>query len=172
MGNLDEKTFAAAIAGCTKCDAKAFEVLSYIDRQLTMMLAEPNQDGRWIHDGEKFIDGTFRIKCLACGDAPYTTDECPRCHRPSGLTDALTQHARLIVPQRCPSCKGTELTVKAFVPARVRTGEGRPTAPTAIAQFGDPGFHIAELSCEGCDWIAVPDGCPVCAGIGPLRDRP
>lgn len=172
MGNLDEKKFAAAIAGCAKCDAKAFEVMSYIDRQLTVMLAEPNQDGRWTHDGEKFIDGTYRIKCIACGDEPYQSDDCPRCHRLNGCPEALAQHARLTVPKRCPTCKGTELTVKAFVPARVRTGEGRPTAPTAIAQFGDPGFHLAEISCEGCDWISAPEGCPVCAGNGPLRDRP
>ncbi len=172
MGYLDEKRFAQAIAGCSKCDAKAFEVQSYIDRQLSVMLAQPNQDGRWTHDGEQFIDGTFRIKCIACSTEAYSAEDCPRCHHAGGLASALGSAARLTVPKRCPSCKGTELTVTAFVPARVRTGEGRPGAPTAIAQFGDPGFHIAGILCEGCDWVAAADGCPLCGGPGPLRERP
>jgi hypothetical protein len=50
MGNLDEPRFAAVIAACKRCDAKAFEVASYIDRQVTVMLGEPNDDGRWIHE--------------------------------------------------------------------------------------------------------------------------
>ena len=172
MGHLDEKKFADTIAGCTKCDAKAFEVHSYIDRQLSVMLAEPNQDGRWTHDGEKFIDGCYRIKCIACSVEAYASDDCPRCHRSGGLTDALSSEMRLTVPKRCPSCKGTELTVMAFAPARVRTGEGRPGAPTATAQYGDAGFHLSAILCDGCDWVAAPEGCPVCAGPGPLRERP
>ena len=46
MGNLDEPAFARAISACKKCDAKAFEVGSYIDRQVTVMLGERNDDGR------------------------------------------------------------------------------------------------------------------------------
>lgn len=172
MGQLDEKQFAQAIAGCTKCDAKAFEVNSYIDRELTVMLAEPSQDGRWTHDGEKFIDGVYRIKCLSCSESAFSTEDCPRCHRAGGLADAIGVTSRLTVPKRCPTCKGTELNVKAFVPARVRTGEGRPGAPTATAAFGEAGFHLAELTCDGCDWVATSDGCPLCGGPGPLRDRP
>ncbi|MGE0547332.1 MAG: hypothetical protein AB7O24_08905 [Kofleriaceae bacterium] len=172
MGHLDESAFKQAIAHCTHCEAKAFEVLSYLDRQLSVMLAEPNQDGRWTHDGEKFIDGTYRIRCIACRTDVFSSDDCPRCHREHGLTEALQHTARTPVPKRCPTCRGTELTVIAFVPARVRTGEGRPTAPLAIAQFGEPGFQISGLMCDGCDWVAVAEGCPVCGGAGPLRERP
>ena len=174
MGHLDEKKFAQAIAGCAKCDAKAFEVQSYIDRQLSVMLARANQDGRWTHDGEKFIDGTFRIKCIGCSTEAYTTEDCPRCHRAGGLAEAMGNVARLTVPKRCPTCKGTELTVMAFVPARVRTGEGRPGAPTAIAQFGDAGFHISGIMCEGCDWVAAPRAarCAVVPGCSAnVRER-
>ena len=172
MGHLDEKSFEDAIAGCKKCNARAFEVTSYLDRQLSVMLAEPNDDGRWAHDGEKFIDGTYRIRCIACNDEPYASDDCPRCHRPGGLSDALQSSARLTVPKRCTSCGGTELTVLAFAPARVRTGEGRPTAPAPIAYHGDPGFHVAGLLCDCCDWVAAAEGCPLCNGPGPLRERP
>jgi hypothetical protein len=172
MSRLDETKYATAIAGCARCDAKAFEVNSYIDRELIVMLAAPNQDGRWTHDHAKLIDGTYRVRCMACSTDAYTSDDCPRCHRARGLTDALQQAARLPVSQRCPSCKGTELTLHTLVPARVRTGEGRTTAPTPIAQYGGLGHHIAGIVCEGCDWVAVPDGCPLCGGPGPLRDRP
>ena len=171
MGHLDDKKYTAALAGCAKCDAKAFEVTSYIDRELIVMLAMPNQDGRWTHDHGKLVDGTYRIRCMACSSDAYASDDCPRCHRTGGLADALRSASRLAVPQRCPSCRGTELTVHALVPARVRTGD-RPTAPTAVASFGDPGFHVARIACGGCDWVAEPEGCPLCAGPGPLRDRP
>lgn len=172
MGKLDEPAFAAVIAACKKCDAKAFEVASYIDRQVTVMLGEPNDDGRWIHDGEKFIDGVFRIKCIRCSDAAFQTADCPRCHREGALQDVLDQPSRLAVPKRCPTCKGTELSVTGFAPATVRTGEGRPPSPTPTAMFGDVGFHVAHVMCDGCDWVAIAEGCPLCGGAGPLRARP
>lgn len=172
MGKLDEPAFAAAIAACQKCDAKAFEVGSFIDRQVTVMLGERNDEGRWVHDGEKFIDGVFRIKCIRCSDVTFATEDCPRCHREGGLADVIGVPSRLAIPKRCPSCKGTELTVTAFAPATVRTGEGRPPAPTQTALFGDAGFHVAHIMCDGCDWVAVAEGCPLCGGPGPLRARP
>jgi hypothetical protein len=172
MGHLDEKGFERAIAGCTKCDYKAFEVSSYIDRQVTVMLAESNDDGRWAHDGEKFIDGVFAIRCIKCQTKAFESDDCPRCHRTDGLADAIGVEPRIKVPKRCPGCKCTELSIAAFAPSTVRTGEGRPAAPTATALFGEPGYHIAVMMCDGCDWVQAADGCPVCGGPGPLRDRP
>ncbi|MBS1122838.1 MAG: hypothetical protein H6Q90_5066, partial [Deltaproteobacteria bacterium] len=172
MGHLDEKKFELAIAGCTKCDRRAFEVSSYLDRQLSVMLGQANDDGRWTHDGEKFIDGVFQIRCMGCNDSPYQSPDCPRCHRDGGLADALGQPSRLAVPRRCPTCKGTELLVTGFAPATVRTGEGRPPAPTPTALYGDDGFHVAIVMCEGCDYVLAPDTCPLCGGPGPLRARP
>jgi hypothetical protein len=172
MGNLDEASFERSIAGCAKCQRTAFEVASYIDRQISVMLGERNDDGKWTHDGEKFIDGVYRIRCIGCGDEPYTTGDCPRCHRPGGLADALGAESRLVVPKRCPSCKGTELTVTGFAPATVRTGEAQKPTPTPTALYGDPGFHVAHVMCDSCDWVAVAEGCPLCGGAGPLRTRP
>lgn len=172
MGKLDETTFASTIATCTKCEARAFEVSSYIDRTIVVTLGERNDDGRWTHDGEKLIDGVYRIKCIRCGDDAFTTQDCPRCHREGGLEDVIGKSSRLAVPKRCPSCKGTELTVTGFAPATVRTGEGRPPSPRPTALFGDPGYHVAHIACDGCDWVAIAEGCPLCGGPGPLRARP
>jgi hypothetical protein len=172
MGQLDEMTFPKAIAGCTKCDRKAFLVSSYIDRQISVMLAERNDDGRWVHDGEKFIDGVYRIRCIGCSADAFATTACPRCHREGGLADALDVASRLAVPRRCPQCKGTEMTITGFAPATVRTGEGRPPSPTPIALFPDAGFHVATIMCDSCEWVAAADGCPLCGGPGPLRERP
>jgi len=172
MSHLDEKAFAKAIAGCAKCDAKNFEVHSYIDRQVSVMLGEANDEGRWTHDGEKFIDGVYRVKCLACGTDAYASDDCPRCHREHGLADVIDKPSRLATPKRCPSCKGTEMTVLAFAPSRVRTGTGRPSAPTATARFGERGFHVVGLMCDSCEWVQNTAGCPLCGADGPLRDRP
>jgi len=170
MGHLDEKKYVAAITGCKKCDAKAFEVNTYIDREVLVMLAQPSGDGRWTHDRAKLVDGTYRIRCIACSDDAYTSQDCPRCHSPNGLGEALGLSSRLAVPQRCPTCKGTELTVTAYTPARVRTGD-IPTAPTPIASFGDRGFHIAKIVCNGCDWVAEVVGCALCSGPASLRER-
>jgi hypothetical protein len=172
MGQLDEKAFEQAIERCAKCESRSFEVSSYIDRRLSVMLAGANDDGRWVHDGEKFIDGVFRIRCLACSADAFASDDCPRCHRAGAVAEALVAESRVAVPKRCPGCKGTELTITGFAPATVRTGAGRPAAPKPVALFGAPGFHIALVACDGCDWVAAADGCPICAGPGPLRDRP
>lgn len=176
MGKLDEKTFATTSASCTTCGtergAAAFEVSSYIDRTTSVMLGERSDDGRWTHDGEKLIDGIYRVRCIRCSDAAFTTNDCPRCHRDGGLADALGHASRLTVPKRCPSCKGTEMTVAGFAPATVRTGEGRPPSPTPLALLGDAGFHVAQVMCDGCDWVSLAEGCPLCGGPGPLRSRP
>jgi hypothetical protein len=172
MGKLDEKAFASAVAGCKKCEGKAFEVASYIDRQGSVMLGERADDGRWTHDGEKFIDGVYRIQCIRCRNDVFASDDCPRCHRARGLDDTVGVASRLSVPKLCPECKGRELTVQGFAPATVRIGEGRPTAPRPIAMLGEPGFHVAHIMCDACEWVALAEGCPLCGGPGPLRARP
>src|SRR4051794_11992590 len=105
MGKLEGTSYAALIAGCTKCDRKAFEVTSFVEREQPVMIGEPSQDGRWIHDDAKFIDGTFKIRCLQCGDEPHASDDCPRCDSAGALAAALSSPARLAVPKMCPQCK-------------------------------------------------------------------
>ena len=174
MGHLDEKAFEQTIANCKNCEhTTAFEVFSYIDRHQSLMLADANGTGRWAHDGEKFIDGIYKIVCMGCRTAVYETKDCPRCHRPGGLADVLNTESRLTVPQRCPSCRGTETSIVGFAPATVKTGEGQRAAPTPTALYGDPGFHIVAIACDACDWARVAEGCPLCGNqASPLRARP
>lgn len=172
MGQLDEQKFEAAIAGCTKCDFKAFEVSAYLDRQVTVMLAQSNNDGRWTHDAAKFFDGVFRIQCFNCKTMAHDAPDCPRCHRPGGLADAVGAMTRLAPPSRCPQCKGTEMMLTAFAPATVKAVEHRRAAPTPTALYGEPGYHVAHVACVTCEWAATAEGCPLCGGPGPLRARP
>ena len=172
MGKLDERAFGAIVAGCKGCEGKVFEVGTFIDRALAVMLGAPQSDGRWIHDGHKFIDGVYRIQCVRCRGEAFSRTECRRCHRVHGLVQAMEKPSRLAVPQRCPSCRGLEFAVTALAPAVVRVGEGRPAAPTATAHFGGAGFHVVQITCETCEWISVAEGCPLCGGPGPLRARP
>jgi primosomal protein N' len=65
-----------------------------------------------------------------------------------------------------------ELLVTGFAPAMVRTGEGRQASPTPTALFGDRGFHVVAIMCDGCDWVLAAEACPLCGGPGPLRARP
>jgi hypothetical protein len=171
VGQLDEARFTEVIACCASCHGRSVEVWTYLDQQVSVMLADANDDGRWIHDGEKFIDGVFRVCCAGCRTELFAAEDCPRCHRIGVLEDVLASDAGVPVPRRCPGCKGLELMVTALVPARVRTGAGK-VVPTAIAALGEPGFHVAAVVCEACDWHAAAEGCPLCAGPGPLRPRP
>jgi hypothetical protein len=159
---MDDSTYAATIAGCTKCDRTAFEVSSYLTREVPLMLGEPAQDGRWTHDHAAFLAGAYRIKCLNCGDEPFASDACPACHRSGALADVLAAPTRMAFPKQCSECRGTAMTLTAYAPARVRTGEGALPSPTPIARFREPGFQAIKLACEGCDWVAEAAGCALC----------
>ena len=158
---MNELTFERTITACERCGGRVFEVASYLDRQVAVMLADPNDDGRWMHDGEQLIASAYRVRCTGCGDQAFASDDCPRCAKPGALAGVLAATARLAVPKRCPSCSSTELLVTAVAPALVRTGAGR-IAPTLQAGYGEPGFHVAAILCDGCDWVAAAEGCVLC----------
>ena len=103
MGKLDQPAFEAQLRdGCAACGGRVLEISSFIDRSVQLMLADVNGPGRWAHDGEKFVDGTYRITCVACKALAFESDICPRCHAPGGLARALGEPSRLAVPKRCP----------------------------------------------------------------------
>ena len=173
MGALDQPGFEAAIAtGCPACGGKTLEIRSFIDRTLGVMLAEPTNAGRWAHDGEKFVDGTYRIECVVCKHVAFSNDMCPRCNAPDRLAKALSEPSRLAVPKRCPKCNELELLAIALVPATARSGGGETPKPKPLAELGEPGFHVVAFACDACDHAVVAEGCPLCAAPGPLRARP
>ncbi|HEY6032962.1 MAG TPA: hypothetical protein VIV58_01850 [Kofleriaceae bacterium] len=173
MGALDQPAFEAAIAaGCTACGGKTLEIRSFIDRTVGVMLAEATNAGRWAHDGEKFVDGTYRIECVACKHVAFASDVCPRCNGPERLSRALAESSRLAVPKRCPNCNELELLAIALVPATARSGGGETPKPKPLAELGEPGFHVVAFACDACDHAVVAEGCPLCGAPGPLRARP
>ncbi len=173
MGQLDQPTFERMVnAGCSACGHPTVEIHSYIDRTVVVMAAEPNDAGKWAHDGEKFVDGTYRIACASCAHVVFASTDCPRCHAAGGLTKALAESNRVAVPKRCPKCSELELLAIAFVPASARYGGGEPPKPKPLVDFGDPGYHVIAYACDGCDRAIVAEGCPLCAAPGPLRERP
>jgi RNA polymerase subunit RPABC4/transcription elongation factor Spt4 len=173
MGQLDESRFDSAVrAGCPACGNVALELASFLDRRLSLMLGDPNDDGRWVHDGEKFIDGTYQIACARCAHVVFQDDACPRCHATGGLARALGEVSRLAVPKRCPACQELELIALALIPATTRTGTGGPPAPKPVRELGEPGYHVVAYACESCDAAVVAPTCPLCDAPGPLRPRP
>jgi hypothetical protein len=173
MGQLDETRFDAAIhAPCPACGGAALDIHSFLDRRLIVMLADPNDDGRWVHDGEKLIDGIYRIACATCHHVIFTDDACPRCHAAGGATRALAEPTRLTVPKRCPACKETELLALALVPSITRSTGGAAGLPKPLADFADPGHHLVAYACASCDAAVVSQVCPLCDAPGPLRPRP
>jgi len=172
MGHLDEVTFAAHLAACPSCAATRFELRSFLDQRVPVMFGDTAGAPRWVHDGEKFIDGTYRIACAACRHSVYSSDDCPRCHAAGGLAVATTATSRVAVPRTCPRCKNNELTVLAMAPA-LTVHAGGQAKPKATADLGDPGFHIVAVECSNCGIIVdIGDRCPLCNAPGPLRERP
>jgi len=173
MGQLGETEFDAVIrAGCPGCGSTVLDIRSFIDRRLDIMLGEPNDEGRWVHDGEKFVDGTYRIACASCGREVFADPACPRCHAAGGLARALGDANRLAVPRRCTACNETELIALALIPAAVRYSGGAAALPKPLGDLGDPGYHVVAYACESCDAAVVAKGCPLCDAPAPLRPRP
>lgn len=173
MGHLDESKFEAIVqAGCPACAHATVEIHSFIDRRLLIMLADPNDAGRWVHDGEKFVDGTYRIACASCKTVVWEDHDCPRCNAPGALEVALHDHNRFALPKRCPSCNELELLAIALVPATANYGGGTTPKPKPLAEYGEPGYHVVAYACESCDNAAVTQRCPLCDAPGPLRPRP
>jgi hypothetical protein len=173
MGQLDETRFEAIVQrGCPACDAAALDISTFLDRRIDLMLGEPNDDGRWVHDGEKFIDGIYKIACASCAHAVFTDDACPRCHAAGGLARALGEPSRLTVPRRCAACNETEIIALALIAATVRSTGGSAPLPKPLGDLGDPGYHVVAYACESCDAATVAQACPLCNGPGPLRVRP
>lgn len=173
MGHLDERRFGELMRGCPDCGSTAYEIATYLDRKVSIMYGDANDDGVWAHDGEKLIDGITRMTCLSCRRTAYASEDCPRCHAPNGLSLAATA-SRLAPPKKCRGCGGAEMTLLALAPAVVRTpaGGGKPPTPTPKALFGDDGFHVVAIACDDCDWSALAPGCALCDAPGPLRPRP
>jgi ssDNA-binding Zn-finger/Zn-ribbon topoisomerase 1 len=174
MGLLDEAAFDLLVrGGCPACRGTTLEIRSFLDKSLVVMAGDPNDDGRWVHDGEKFVDGTYHIACASCAHLVFASDACPRCNAVGGLARALAEVSRLVVPKRCPACDELELMALALVPATARHGGGdtRPK-PKPLAEHGDPGYHVVAYACDACDRAVVAERCPLCDAPGPLRARP
>ncbi len=173
MGALDQPAFELAIAaGCPACGGATLEIHSFIDRTVGLMLADPTNAGRWAHDGEKFVDGTYSIACTTCKHTVFTSDMCPRCNEPGKLAAALHEPSVLAVPKRCPKCNEIELLAISLVPATARSGGGETPKPQPLVEFGDPGYHVVAFACEACDHAVVAEGCTLCGHAAPIRARP
>jgi hypothetical protein len=160
-------------AGCTACAGTSLRFRTYVDAGVPMMAAEPVGKLYWAYNGERFVDGVFEITCSSCSAVVFTSDACPRCHVPGGLTIALQTENAYPAPTACPSCAGQEVRLIAFVPAKVvYEGKRAQKAQTAIEPY-DPGFHGYRVDCKMCGVASELEGrCPLCASKGPLRPRP
>lgn len=171
MGLLDEPTFASHLAPCPKCAGTRLQLRAFLDQLVPTMLGDAAGAGRFVHDGEKFVDGTYEITCAGCKHVLFASDACPRCNAPGGLAKALKDETRLPVPRNCPSCEATELAVTGLVDAVTLHAGGKST-PKAKAELHEPGFHVTLIECDDCGEIAAAEDCPLCAAPAPLRPRP
>ena len=173
MGSLDEPAFDRLVrAGCPACGAATLDIKSFLDKSLVVMAGDPNDEGRWVHDGEKFVDGTYHIACASCAHVVFTSGVCPRCNADGGLARALGDPNRVVVPKRCPGCNELELLAHALVPAIARYTAGAKPKPKPLVEYAEPGYHVVAYACDACDRAIVAERCPLCDAPGPLRRRP
>jgi hypothetical protein len=175
MGLLDEPGLDRLLAaGCPACGLKRLLFHSYIDGLVPLLGADPVGQIKWVHDGEKFVDGVYKVSCDECQTEIFSAPEiCPRCHSEGGLAAALTTKNRWPVPAECPTCGDDEVRYIAFIPAKVRYHDGRADKPRSQVSLFDPGFHGYRVECKDCGTQAVlADRCPLCEKHAPLRVRP
>jgi hypothetical protein len=174
MGALTEATLDTLISGgCSGCGSKRFLFQSYLDARIPLMGGEPVGAITWAYDGEKFVDGVYRVRCADCQKSLFDEAACPRCHSPDALTTILAASNRWQVPASCPSCGAEEVRYLAMVPATVLYEGRRAERPRTHTDMHDPGFHGFRVDCPDCGTVAeVTDVCPLCQAPGPLRPRP
>lgn len=174
MGLLDEPALERVVAaGCSACGARKLTFLTIVDGSLPLMGGEPVGKLTWVYDGEKFVDGVYRIECADCRHVVFDADVCPRCHAPGGLERALHAANRWPVPIACPMCAEDEVTYRALLPAHVAYEGLRAEKARTTIEPHDEGFHGYRVDCRDCGTVSeLIDSCPLCGAPGPLRARP
>lgn len=174
MGQLDEPGLNRLIeGGCPACGGHDLQFRTYVDGRMPFMGGEPVGRVTWIYDGEKFVDGVYRVTCGACAHVMFQSDLCPRCHAAGGLNKALESTNDYPVPAACPSCDEDEVSYFAFLPAEVAYQDKRAAKAMSRVEPHEPGFHGYRVDCRYCGTIAARSAtCPLCGGPGPLRARP
>jgi hypothetical protein len=171
MGRLDEPGLDALIAaGCGACGAKRLVFQAYLDGLLPLIGGDPCGAVKWVYDGEKFVDGVYRVSCEACKEELLSAAMCPRCHSEGTLAGALAAKNAWPVPATCPSCDDDQVRYIAFIPAKVVYEGGRAEKPRTSVGLFDAGFHGYRVDCRDCGKVA--ERCPLCAAPAPLRVRP
>lgn len=174
MGLFDEPALERVVAaGCSACGARKLLFLTIVDGSLPLMGGEPVGKLSWAYDGEKFVDGVYRIECAECQHAVFEADVCPRCHAPGGLERAVHSVNHWAVPIACPKCSEEEVRYRALLPARVTYEGGRAEQARTTTEPHDEGFHGYRVDCRDCGTVSeLIDSCPLCNAPGPLRARP
>lgn len=162
-----------AKSGCDACGAMKLRFKTYVDARIPMMAGEPTGRLGWAYDGEAFCDGVFEVSCDACSATLFSSAVCTRCHAEGGLAVALSTSNALDVPTACPGCDGEEIVFFAFVPAETAFQGARAEKAKTDVDLFDEGFHGFRSWCKTCGVFGeVTATCPLCAGPGPLRERP
>jgi len=176
MGALTEPAFNALIAsGCPTCGSKSLAFQTFLDARVPLLCGDVVGNLVFVHDGEKFIDGVYDVRCAApgCQAAIFSSTVCPRCNADGGLARAITSPNRFPIPTSCSSCDSDEVRFIALTPAKSTFSGGRADKPKTSRELGDDGFHGLRIDCADCGTIAEQTlDCPLCAAPGPLRPRP
>lgn len=174
MGLLDEPGLERLVAaGCPGCRGRRLSFEAYVDGLLPVAGGEPVGRVTWVYDGERFVDGVYRVSCAGCRAVVFEGAVCPRCHAPGGLARALATTNGWAVPSACPRCDDEEVRYLAFLPARVVYEGQRAERARSETELHEPGFHGYRVDCRDCGTVAEKtDGCPLCEAPAPLRARP
>ena len=95
MGELDETALDRLIgAGCSGCGGTTLIFETYVDGVIPFLGGEPVGRVTWAYDGEKFVDGTYRVTCVTCKHVAWESTMCPYCNAADGLSDSRSGTCR------------------------------------------------------------------------------
>ena len=131
------------------------------------MVGDPNDEGRWVHDGEKFVDGTYRIACASCTHVVFDERHVPALQRRRrARARARDAEPRSPFPSAARSATSSSCSRSRWS-RRSRSTAAEPPKPKPLAEFGEPGYHVVAYACHACDNAVVAERCPLCDGRRP-----
>lgn len=162
---LSEAEFTAILTtGCSACPAAALIVEAIVAQRLPLLGGEPYGTPSWGYKGEDLVRGTYEIACEGCKALLFTATACPRCNAEGGVARALEEPNAFPLPVSCTTCGSEQVTVDAYVPARVRYERKRAAKARTVTAPEDEGFHAFRAECGQCRKVAERrDPCPLCA---------
>jgi hypothetical protein len=172
---LGHKEFDDLIAaGCTACRGQFLRAHALLPGSLVMSAGEPVSSVRWGYERDDIHDLVYRVQCRDCAAVLYQHSDCPKCAAGGALPRVLERKNGLVALPSCPQCGYEDLRVQAQIIAYHEYLHGHFSRRVLAAEPHEPGFHIEQIDCLGCEETVARAGhaCVACGRSSLLKKMP